>query len=470
MIGKSLFDEEDDFADFQCVQATKTVTPFGSASLGNASTVRNGTITGHSGSFQPDFSALSQLDELRKQQLNPVQDEDDFGDFVSVSSQPTNSTANQMAASTDRFSALGPQDLTSTLTPTLNQSTSINVAYPNGGNSMYQSPKTGTYSAPSHLTNIPMTPLLRSVAPKPKDLSDLLGPFLANEPVVAANQVTSTLPVNPSSYVSETVPQAKEDLDFVATFPNASLETQVQVDLVPTADRYDVFRDIDVNSATKQSHHYTEDDFGDFTASNHVTSSLNKLDNESIHSFESASEVGDSSSPPVVIKTEEDVLMVWTQMVQAVKQLIHKSFNTLVVNHGQDCSIEAMSSFDGHKFRNDLEQVYLVAKRIEHAFKSKPNSHAFALKSQQLTKLLEDIEITYKTLTKLFLKCSKSVDGFTMEAAGSKYDPKCTICRSNLKIGVVTLIIVSGFNYHSSCANLWMNHVSNSLPVNSDVN
>jgi hypothetical protein len=297
-------------------------------------------------------------------------------------------------------------------------------------------------------------------------MSDLLGPFLSgNASAPKPLSVAPSIPTKPIIPVTD-------DADFLAAFPEELVDAEPQstVELVPTADRYDVFRELNVEDKPQPTL-LSDDDFGDFKTSA-ATAVLSKLDTESIHSFESMSDEHSESTSPIIISNEEDILKVWTQAAQAVKQIVHKSFNTLVVNHGQDCSIEAMSSNDGRKFRSDLEQVYFVAKRIEHAFKSRLNVNTTDTGSMQLAKLLGDIEITYKTLTKLFLKCSTLDDLSNLEAnrAGSKKDSKCTICRSNLKIGFVNLIVVAGGNYHASCANLWTNYVTNSLPVNSEAN
>ena len=90
-------------------------------------------------------------------------------------------------------------------------------------------------------------------------------------------------------------------------------------------DRYSVFRELSAEGKK-------EDDFGNFL------SYTTNCDAESVDSLHMDSDNNDT------------IESISHQIIQTCRQLIHKTFNVLVVNHGEDSVLEAIGSSDGSKF------------------------------------------------------------------------------------------------------------------------
>lgn len=444
--------EDDDFAEFQAVRPnvpSQVLNP-----IANTINLNHNQAT----SFKPNYAALSELDELRKSELNQssttqfasqLSQEDEFGDFQSV---PVVNSVHRLTSTVNPVAPLAPnQTLHSTVKPASQVPPLIN----NGLALQVTPPLVNNAHIPQFVNPVQPTfnPAPKPVSSKPKDLTYLLGEFSLNggrksskKEESSKKEVKSQTPAKPTTQLA---PQSTHSTGFSdAGKPNAHEQI--------TADRYDVFRELEPE---------VNEEFAEFQSCSKASS---KLDTNSIRSFESNSEVNqdfdqydDASS--FTIAGDEDVIKMWLKMTQTIKQIIHKSFNTLIVNHGQDCAMAAINSERGSQFVEQLEQVYLIAKRIENKFKAE--EHELKLiaheESEQLTKLLVDCEMTWKTLSKLFVT-QPSLGLEQNQQIATEF--KCLICRSTLIVGNCDLVNHDGVDYHLTCANFWLNAVQLPLP------
>lgn len=135
----------------------------------------------------------------------------------------------------------------------------------------------------------------------------------------------------------------------------------------------------------------------------------------------------------------------------ACKNLLQKSFNTLIVNHGEDCALEALRHPLGRQFIQDLTLVHSISLRA---------SSDCDADDLQVAAMGDDISRLWSSLTTLFKRAHPSL------ACASGVSPNggqltCRICQ--WKDCNVTQ--VKGKSYHQECANLWLNCVSSNLPV-----
>ncbi|RWS13707.1 sodium/glucose cotransporter-like protein [Dinothrombium tinctorium] len=100
-------------------------------------------------------------------------------------------------------------------------------------------------------------------------------------------------------------------------------------------------------------------------------------------------------------KTNE--FLVWTQVLQCCKQILHKTFNVLAVNHGEDCALEALSTEEGREFCLDIGALYQISQRIKRKYRT------YGCTVTNITNLLDDIDVTFRSLNKLFQQASIEV-------------------------------------------------------------
>lgn len=205
--------------------------------------------------------------------------------------------------------------------------------------------------------------------------------------------------------------------DFVTAISSPKIESVGATGSL--VDRYDVFRDLDSDRAS------------------HVT-----------------------ASP--AHESDQRVLM-WHKCLVACKQLLHKSFNALIVNHGEDSVIEALRSEAGHRFMQDLRQVFCISHRIGEAVQS---SSLCSIAPLQV--LCADVQMIWRPLHSLFNKVSP--DQHSKEDSDAKMlkerGERCYICLQHEPPDVV---IVQAIPYHKSCVNLWIHYLQSPLPTSVSV-
>ncbi|RWS28612.1 hypothetical protein B4U80_12781 [Leptotrombidium deliense] len=207
-----------------------------------------------------------------------------------------------------------------------------------------------------------------------------------------------------------------------------------------TKDRYSALKQLVTETDT------CDDDFGDFKSYS-IDDVQNNLKSEPIYSVNIA-----------------QWFEVWLQILRCCRHVLHKSFNVLIVNHGEESSVEALNTEEGKEFCSDLVNVFLVTKRIKKKFQ------AFGSRNENIEQLLEDVEVTFRSLRKLFnqasvcleLDCFDGDDDLLNSKNSSK---TCSICGCSEYGKRNILLNFAGNEYHSSCANLWLNCVSSSLPT-----
>lgn len=157
------------------------------------------------------------------------------------------------------------------------------------------------------------------------------------------------------------------------------------------------------------------------------------------------------NEPPV---DSDDRIYVWKQCLIACKQIMHKSFNALIVSHGEESAIEALHSEPGSVFVQDLHQLYLMTLRIRRALTSS------CLKSEELNSLLTDVEMTWRPLLSLFDKAAPLPVSSSIPSSVAQNE-HCHICLSSEP---PDLVAVNATAYHTCCANLWIHCINSTLP------
>ncbi|CAG2102699.1 unnamed protein product [Medioppia subpectinata] len=210
-----------------------------------------------------------------------------------------------------------------------------------------------------------------------------------------------------------------------------------------SADRYNVFRELMSDTTPKA------EDFGNFLS--HTTANFDTVSVDSLQFNPNQDNIYDS------------VEAVSHQMIQTCRQLIHKAFNVLIVSHGEDSAVEAIRAANGLRFAFDLLEVYAIVKRLDKSLKASDKLN------DNITKLIDDIDSAWNTIGSLFAKASIDIelkDESVMnesESSPSNTGSLCTICCSKATADR-PVIPFAGFDYHTSCANLWLNCINPSLP------
>jgi hypothetical protein len=203
------------------------------------------------------------------------------------------------------------------------------------------------------------------------------------------------------------------------------------------------------------------DDFDDFvTASTSASASISpdpaaatavsdKYD--AFRGIDSLPAPDDAREPPAV---PQDRISVWIKCLTTCKQLLQRTFNALIVGHGEDSAIEALQSEPGTAFIHDLHQLYLMTQRIGSAQRS------MCLHSDHLSSLLTDVVMTWRPLNLLFNRVQNLPEASANDLPSVK-SGSCNICLCESPPAVV---LVNGTPYHQVCANLWTHCISPHLP------
>lgn len=154
----------------------------------------------------------------------------------------------------------------------------------------------------------------------------------------------------------------------------------------------------------------------------------------------------------------DERIVLWQKCLTACKQLLHKSFNALIVNHGEESAIEALRSEPGSRFVEDLHQVYYMSQRIGSAIRSSSPNTSLPL----LHTLSADIEMTWRPLRLLFKKVTKHLASTPESEIRKAGGEQCYIC---LNGEPPELTFVQATPYHASCANLVVHYLQSRLPV-----
>ena len=133
-----------------------------------------------------------------------------------------------------------------------------------------------------------------------------------------------------------TISQSSSE-NFVTNWPSdfqntndASSSSSLNNETVKSIDKYSAFKELTLENNSQQTN-----DFANFSSQNLDAVSIDSLKLNSLS-------VNDDPS-----KSIEEI---WIQVLQCCKQLLHKAFNVLVVNHGQNSSIEALLTSQGNSF------------------------------------------------------------------------------------------------------------------------
>lgn len=167
-----------------------------------------------------------------------------------------------------------------------------------------------------------------------------------------------------------------------------------------------------------------------------------------LHSHPSSIE---TREPPDV---PQDRISIWIRCLGICKQLLQKSFNALIVSHGEESAIEALKSEPGIAFVNDLHQLYLMTQRIGSGQRS------MCLHSDQLNNLLTDVVMTWRPLHSLFNRVTNLPEAIANKVSSMK-SGSCYIC---LCASPPEVVLVNGTPFHMVCANLWTHCISPHLP------
>lgn len=223
------------------------------------------------------------------------------------------------------------------------------------------------------------------------------------------------------------------------------------------ADKYSSLRQLTTNDS---------DDFGDFFS--HSTTIQNDCDQLSaendndIQSYEFDASIGSiDHSMTNVISNKRKIL-------SACRQVMQKTFNILIVSHGEDSVLEALGSKDGANFVFDLKEVYTIALRIESNLSMLDNID----ERNQCKSIVEEIVSKYELIDNIFRKSSIKIEEYadqqismnsTLESKIDECEP-CTICSDGCPLSSNKSLSFAGFRYHINCANFWLNFVGSSLP------
>nr|XP_027204530.1 homeobox protein 13-like [Dermatophagoides pteronyssinus] len=143
------------------------------------------------------------------------------------------------------------------------------------------------------------------------------------------------------------------------------------------------------------------------------------------------------SSSSALFKPEEksfqDKKRIKERILTAIKQVMHKTFNVLAVNHDEASVIETLSSKQGHSFANDLYQVYKIVERIKFAIE---NNNDNDVDIDKCRTLVDEIDRNWNSIHNLMKKASITlndcIDSKEFHYKGVDNDEKCWICSTRV--------------------------------------
>ncbi|XP_054155479.1 synergin gamma-like [Oppia nitens] len=406
--------------------------------------------------------------------INTTDDGDeDFDDFKSAdfstvialqesAPMPTGSTLDQLMATTTTTtdwkpnfeSSLPPSAMMMTTTTTSNTENDDDFADFKSATAISRPTKEllNTFVSPKH----EMSPANNLSSALELNLKAMSSTTAATTTTTAVTGLQRSLTPNPTpvltlSSVSSAVNSGQNTLDSspADSFNDTMMSTNTNQSAV---DRYSVFRELTSDSRTTTTGN--GDDFGNFLS--HETN----FDAQSVDSLQFSANQ-DTNSASSDVDTVESVSQL---ILQTARQMIHKSFNVLVVSHGADSVLEAMRSSDGNRFAYDLLEVYSIVKRLATSLKSTDKL------TDSLAKIIDDIDKTWLTINGVFGKADINLEKVCdiqlnqqNQSSGTSISKQCAICCCKAT-GDRPIITFAGHEYHTSCANLWLNCINPTLP------
>ncbi|XP_077499350.1 synergin gamma-like isoform X2 [Amblyomma americanum] len=157
----------------------------------------------------------------------------------------------------------------------------------------------------------------------------------------------------------------------------------------------------------------------------------------------------------------------WTRCLESVRELIMEAESVFNREASSQICREALDTEEGTSYIHNLAEVYKVCQRIA------LSSRLTGLQSENLDKLCSEVQATWEQLTS-YLENSCL---FTMKippAEDAKWLPgadesakSCGVCLLHVDNPEIasSKLSYSGREYHSPCANLWVNCVNSLLPA-----
>lgn len=211
---------------------------------------------------------------------------------------------------------------------------------------------------------------------------------------------------------------------------------------------------ISIKENTAKRSENDDDEFTDFTfcsisdsssTTNNITSPIKRLDQDNlIDKYQAFRELQ-------VDSCESNTANITKLCLTACKNLLQKSFNTLIVNHGEECALEALRHPRGKQFIQDLTYVHLISLRTSKNCDSN---------DLQMESMEDDISRLWTSLTNLFKRADHSFE-YPTQLCPENGTLSCRICYWK----DTQVVLIKGKPYHQECANLWLNCVNSSLPV-----
>ncbi|XP_074601396.1 synergin gamma-like [Brevipalpus obovatus] len=209
-----------------------------------------------------------------------------------------------------------------------------------------------------------------------------------------------------------------------------------------TYDRYQAFSELEsVDFVTAKD---WDDDFGEFQSHLQISSNLPALLNPSTFIEESV--------------PDSEICKRASKVVACCKQLVHRVFNLLVVNHDEMKVIEALRTERGKNFILDLAEVHKVSQRAAIFYQTKCGQE------KKVVDMIYDVNVTWKTLKNIFAKIPVEIPENTEIHSVPEGTDRCCICYFPTDISSEEALLFAWRRYHSSCANLWLNCIDAVLP------
>ncbi|XP_046916811.2 uncharacterized protein LOC124497229 isoform X1 [Dermatophagoides farinae] len=250
--------------------------------------------------------------------------------------------------------------------------------------------------------------------------------------------------------------------------------TVVQSDTGEQEDKYSFFRKF-------QNEISVQEEFGDFHSQPIEQEFSTNHHQEYVHT--------QSMSSTAWFEHEKKNLMnkyqIRERILTAIKQVMHKTFNVLAVNHDETSVIEALTSNKGHTFVDDLYQVYKIAERIKFTVKHDDDDS-----DDKCRTLVDEIDRNWNSIHNLMKKASITLNDRISQKEfhyeNGDDDKKCWICSTRVILGNnnnnnndddddnkqvesitndslgMTIDANNGGNdiqYHLTCVNFWLNFV-----------
>lgn len=202
-----------------------------------------------------------------------------------------------------------------------------------------------------------------------------------------------------------------------------------------------------------------DDEFTDFTSCS--ISSVREMDQVTVPSVQTKDQRVNSTDKYQVFRElvdgnneSTDHKEIRRQCLLQCKAFLQKSFNTLIVNHGEECTLEALHHPRGKQFIDDLALIHTISLRA-----------AKQCTSVDLILIHDEIERLWTSLATLFKRSGHlpvTCDTDIIEEASAS---SCEICGGKDS----TLTLVRGTFYHEECFNLWISCIGTQLPTKAQV-